>query len=268
MSIRETLEHENVTGIRVGRFNMGINTTFILYKVDNTLIDTGPSNQWNTVKKFVEESKINKVILTHHHEDHSGNAAKIANLLDLTPIAPQLSQRKLTHGFKIPPVQKVIWGSSEPVQTLEYPQNISLTDYLSVHPVHVPGHAKDLHCLHVPEKGWLFTGDLYISKSVYMLRADENLAEIVKSLQTALNLDFEIAFCAHRGILKNGKKSLTEKLNNIVQLCEKVQTMQKKGTPLKTITRRLLGSESFVSYASAFNFSKINLVKEAMKVPL
>ncbi len=79
MSVWEHVSHGAVKGIRVGRFNQGINTTFVVYAYHDVLIDTGPINQWQHVSQFVTESQINHVLLTHYHEDHSGNASNIKN---------------------------------------------------------------------------------------------------------------------------------------------------------------------------------------------
>ena len=49
MAVRNTYDHENgphsVHGFRTGRFDFGINTTFIIYRLGETLIDAGPTNQ-------------------------------------------------------------------------------------------------------------------------------------------------------------------------------------------------------------------------------
>ena len=61
----------------MGRTNRALNTTCIVYRLGDTIIDTGPSNQWAHVKKFIEERDVDQVMITHHHEDHSGNGSRI-----------------------------------------------------------------------------------------------------------------------------------------------------------------------------------------------
>lgn len=91
MSIRQHYKYEVVEGFKVGRFNLGINTQFIVYWIADTVIDTGPSNQWKYVKSFLLQQPVRQLLLTHQHEDHSGSAQKF----NLTPRAPSLSQEKL-----------------------------------------------------------------------------------------------------------------------------------------------------------------------------
>jgi glyoxylase-like metal-dependent hydrolase (beta-lactamase superfamily II) len=117
--------------------DFGINTTFIIYRIGETLIDAGPSNQWSTIKRVLKLLTIKTLLITHHHEDHSGNANRISKLKKLMPYAPLLGQDKLAKG---------------------YPS---------------PGHTKDLTCLFLPEQKYLFSGDMYISKSLKYLRADD-----------------------------------------------------------------------------------------------
>ncbi len=47
--------------------------------------------------------------------------------------------------------------------------------------VHAPGHSPDMTCYLEAERGWLFTGDLYITSKPCFFRADENSARIVGS---------------------------------------------------------------------------------------
>lgn len=266
MPIRNNYSFENVEGARVGRLNFGINTTFIVYRIDDTVIDCGPPNQWKFVKSFLAEKPIRQLLITHHHEDHSGNAASIAKTFDLLPFAPALSYTDLKNGFKIPPVQKLVWGNPIPVKTQTVTENLVLKDGNRIFPVHTPGHAYDLTCYFIPGKKWLFSGDLYISRSLRYLRADENLEMLIESIRKVLKLDFEIIFCPHRGIVEDGKSAMNDKLNNLISICEQAQSLRSKGLKEKQIVHAILGKEDMLSYMSGFDICKTNLIREALKV--
>lgn len=268
MPIRERYQHEHLEGARVGRFNFGINTTFIVYRLGGTLIDTGPANQWSSVRKFISEKPVKRLLLSHHHEDHSGNAARIAREYQLTPLAPELGREKLARGYRTPPVQRFIWGRPKPVETDPLPESLTLEDGTRVEAIHTPGHAKDLHVFFLPEKGWLFSGDLYISRKIRYLRADENLGQIIESIRRVLTLEFETLLCAHRGVLENGREALAEKYQNILHLCEQSQSLAGEGLGLTDIMHKLLGPEDQFARLSGGNFSKANLIKEALAVSL
>lgn len=268
MSIRQYYKHQNVEGCKVGRFNLGINTQFIVYRIGDTVIDAGPSNQWRYVKNFLTQSSVRQLILTHHHEDHSGNAQRIADTFKILPKAPKLSQQKLANGYPTPMVQKIIWGNPKKTKTQPIADTEFLSDGSTIQPVHTPGHAKDLTCYLLPKQGYFFSGDLFIARNLKLLRKDEDLPLLVDSLRKAVALDFEIMFCPHGGIFTNGKEMLSAKLNNILTLCEKAQTLSKEGFETSEITLKLLGPEGAVGKLSRGNFSKANLIKQCLNVSL
>ncbi|OUS34049.1 MBL fold metallo-hydrolase [Oleispira antarctica] len=272
MTVRNTYLYENgpysVHGFRTGRFDFGINTTFIIYRIGETLIDAGPTNQWSTIKRVLKPLAIKTLLITHHHEDHSGNANRISKLKKLTPYAPLLGQDKLAKGYPTPLIQKLIWGSPLKVQTQTLPESLIVNEnsdsQVEVIAIPTPGHAKDLTCLFLPEQKYLFSGDMYISKSLKYLRADENLTQLIDSLRKLIKLDFEILFCPHRGIVEQGKKALEEKLENLLDLCNKSQKLMHDGLDEEQIVNKLLGPEDGLAKMSKFNISKGNLIRQAM----
>lgn len=272
MTVRNTYDFENgphsVHGFRTGRFDFGINTTFIIYRIGTTLIDAGPTNQWPTIKRVLKPLNIDTLLITHHHEDHSGNANRISKLKKLTPYAPALGQAKLARGYPTPLIQKLIWGSPLKVETQTLPDQLIINQdsasETEVIAIPTPGHAKDLTCLFLPEQKYLFSGDMYISKSLKYLRIDENLTQLIQSLRKLIALDFEILFCPHRGIVEEGKKALQEKLENLLTLCRKSQELMKQGLNEGEIINQLLGPEDGLAKLSKFNISKGNLIRQAM----
>ena len=272
MTVRNTYEYENgpfsVYGFRTGRFDFGINTTFIIYRLGETLIDAGPSNQWPTIKRVLKPLNIQTLLITHHHEDHSGNANRISKLKKLLPYAPALGQEKLASGYPTPILQKLIWGSPLKVQTQTLPKTLIINkgspSAAEVIAIATPGHAKDLTCLFFPKQKYLFSGDMYISKSLKYLRSDENLEQLMNSLEQLIALDFDILFCPHRGIVKKGKKALEEKLENLLNLCRQSQELMEQGLTESEIVIQLLGPEDRLAKISKFNISKGNLIRQAM----
>ena len=268
MPIRERFQLDKVDGARIGRFDNGFNTTFVIYRIGNTLIDAGPSNQWQFVRAFADERPVDALLLTHHHEDHSGNAAAIAKRHNITPYAPALSDRKLSAGFRIPPIQRWYWGLPVPVETQPLPAQMTLADGTTIQVIHTPGHAKDLHCLYLPDEGWLFSADLYIARRLKLLRVDENLTDMIHSITRVLTLDFDVIFCAHRGTIKDGKQRLTDKRNNLLAFCEQAQTHHAQGLAVDQIVAKMLGPDALLTKLTNYNFSKRNLVTQALRFPL
>jgi glyoxylase-like metal-dependent hydrolase (beta-lactamase superfamily II) len=162
----------------------------------------------------------------------------------------------------------LIWGSPLKAQTQTLPESLLINEgfdaQAEVIAIPTPGHAKDLTCLFFPVQKYLFSGDMYISKSLKYLRADENLSQLIQSLRTLIKLDFEILFCPHRGIVENGKQALEEKLTNLLTLCDDAQQLMQQGLTEEQIVIKLLGPEDGLAKLSKFNISKGNLIRQAM----
>lgn len=264
MAIWKRYQYQNLDGLKVGRMNQGVNTQFIVYRIGDTLIDSGPSNQWKYVKSFVQASPVSQLLLTHHHEDHSGNAARIAELCGLTPKAPELGRPKLASGYKTPVLQRIVWGAMLPVETQALSDVEYLSDGTKVECIHTPGHAKDLTCFLMPEKGYFFSGDLYIAPKLKLLRADENLKQLVSSIETVLEKDFDTIFCPHAGVIENGKEALGRKRDAILALAEQARALHEKGMDVSDVVKALLGPEDITAKLTRGNFSRRNLIEQCL----
>ncbi len=267
MAVLDSFSYHDLDAHRVGRFNLGINTSFICYRLGGTLIDCGPSNQWKYVKPFVEQKPFHQVLLTHHHEDHSGNARNIHKLSGVQPRAPDITIDILKRGFKIPPTQRIIWGQAGRVEAQNIPQELAIGGE-KAKPVFTPGHAKDMTCYLLENRGWLFSADLYIANHLKFLRSDEHIPTLLRSTKKALECDFDTLICPHRGIVENGQKKLKEKYDYIIELSQRAQALQHSGLNQIAITHSLLGKEGLMSKLSGYNFSKRNLIKSCLEVDL
>ncbi len=266
MAVIDRFSFEGLEGLRVGRFNIGINTSFIVYRLDGTVIDTGSTNQWRYVKAYLQEKPLEQLILTHHHEDHAGNTGSITELTGIKAVAPELTVEKIRHSFKTPLLQKIIWGSPRKADADVLPDDFQLSNGEQVTAIHTPGHAQDMTCYLLPERGWLFSADLYLANKLKILRADENIPEILKSIERVLEYDFDIICCPHRGIVHDGATKLKEKHDYIVNIAGDAQKLREEGLPVKQIALKLLGKEDLFAKLSGYNFSRRNLIASCLDV--
>jgi glyoxylase-like metal-dependent hydrolase (beta-lactamase superfamily II) len=260
----ERIEHNEIEGLRVGRFGSRINTTCIVYRLGSTVIDTGPPNQWRAVRRFLVEREVRRVVVTHHHEDHSGNLAPIRRTLESKIYSPSAGVAPLRDGFVLRLYQKVIWGRPDRVQSEALPDEIEIGHGRALRAIPSPGHSTDMTCYLEAQRGWLFTGDLFISQGSRYLRADEDMREQIESLRRILALDFETVFCSHRGVVRSGKKAIRGKLDFLESLCERVRQLRNEGWSSGQITRSLLGREDWLSWMTGFHFSKRNLIRACL----
>lgn len=264
MSITERIKHEAVEGLRAGRFDFGLNTASICYRLGDLLIDTGCANRWPQVRAFATERHLRQVLLTHHHEDHSGNAARLWRQTGAQILAPQASLAPLLQGWPLRSYQLLLFGRPQRVAAMPVPERLELADGFRLQTIATPGHAADLVCYLEPERGWLFTGDLFISERTRFLRQDEDLETHLNSLRRLLDYDFNTIFCAHRGLVVNAQAALATKLERLETLCGEARRLHQQGISARVITRRLLGREERVSLVTGGHFTKRNLINACL----
>jgi glyoxylase-like metal-dependent hydrolase (beta-lactamase superfamily II) len=263
MAVIETFDYRDLKAIRVGQSAARTNTSFIVYRLGSTLIDTGPANQWEYVQTFVQQDPLATVLLTHHHEDHSGNAANILELTGIRAIAHEKALHYMRDGFELSEHQLGFWGQPGQLQTAALPDKL-VCDGESVEAIYAPGHADDMLCFLWRDRGWLFSADLYLANRLKVLRHDEHLPTLINSLRDVLSRDFETLICAHRGVVDNGKSALQEKLDFLLQLSADVQALRQKGWEVEAIRQELLGDE----LPFTLLFSKENLIRSCLDVEL
>jgi glyoxylase-like metal-dependent hydrolase (beta-lactamase superfamily II) len=260
MGIRERIRWRDIEGVRVGRYGRRVNTTCILWRLESTLIDTGPSNQWRFVRKFAAETPLQQVIATHHHEDHAGNLAELRRLGIPRLLAPRESLGLLADGFPLQMYRRVAWGRPGRIHVEPLPELIELPDGGQLQPLLLPGHSPDMTCLLDRNRGVLFGADLYVGGRLRYLRQDENLNGIIASLEQIVEVDFDTLLCSHRGVVQSAREKLRAKLDYLEELRSKALALHAEGIEVEQISLRLLGKEDLVSHLSRGHFSKRNLI--------
>lgn len=257
----ERFEFQDIEGLRVGKYPYKLNTACILYRLGNTLIDTGPPNMWKVVQKFVSERDVNQILITHHHEDHGGNAGPIQRQANCEVLIHENGLTPMRDGFLMELYRKIVWGRPEKVEAKPWQGEMNLSNGMTLIPYYTPGHSDDSSCYLEPNRGWLFSGDLYIVSRPHSMRYDENPWDLINSLENLLHCDFEVLFCAHRGVVSNGKQAIQSKLNFLRELGESILELHERGYSQKAITRKLLGKEDLLALITYYTFSKQNFVK-------
>lgn len=263
-SVQRRVDWGPVEGLQVGRFNFGVNTLFTVYRIGSTLIDAGPPNRWPQIRNFAGQRRLETVLLTHHHEDHSGNAAWLQRYFQAQVLAPQLSLGLLRDGFPIQFYRRQVWGVPPRFEAEALPERWEDPAGYHWQVISTPGHADDMVCLYEPNQGWLFSADLYVASRVRYGRREDRLDQEIQSLQTCSKLDFGQLFCSHRGPISNGPHALKSKLDYLVSLRQQVRQLHASGLSIGQIQRRLLGREDFVSYLSGFHFCKAHLIRACL----
>ena len=267
MAVSERFEYESVEGIRVGRLRFKFNTTCIVYCLGQTGIDCGPSNQWRFVKSFLRRRKVSRVLLTHHHEDHAGNGMRCQQELGIDVLASAACRQLVETTLSIPSHRRLCWGNLLPFSPQVIDEVVELEQGMTLRAIPCPGHADDMVCYLEPQRGWLFSGDLYVASNTKYMLKDENPHLMIESLKTVLSYDFDTLFCSHRGVIRRGRRALRKKLEFLQTTLETVRQMRDKGISEHRITRTLLGREDWMTLVTQYHFSKRNFIERLLDDP-
>jgi glyoxylase-like metal-dependent hydrolase (beta-lactamase superfamily II) len=177
MNIIKTDYFGDVESIRLGYGTIGppLMSVF-MYVVDGLVIDTGQHHMAKALPELLRQKDLNRIVLTHHHEDHSGNAALISSLHAIPVMGHRLTAAKMESGFPILPYQRLVWGKAPPLKVTPLDRVIE-TDRFTFTPVYTPGHSKDHTVFLEKQRGWLFSGDLYLNNRIKFFRSDERFAD-------------------------------------------------------------------------------------------
>lgn len=236
MSQVHFFEKDGVKAIKMGHAYVGKPFFFVhLYWLDGLLIDSGQRKMKNHLLNFVQGLPIEQIALTHHHEDHSGNIKALQELYPQVSIWAGDETRSLVKsGYKIKNYQKFVFGNMPPTEgLLPFPKEIKTSKY-ALTPIFTPGHSPDHYAFLEKQKGWLFSGDLYLGK-IKFTRQDENVPQMIESIKKVLQYDFEVLFCAHHPRLKDGKQHMQAKLQYLEDLQGKVRQLHSQGHSIQEI---------------------------------
>ena len=236
-----------------------------VYLIDGLLVDSGPPNLAHDVRRLVSNLAVRQCVTTHHHEDHSGNHGLLAAELRITPLAHANGVSRLAVADTHPQLyRRVAWGARAPAPAALLGEGLE-TSRFRFRVIHTPGHATDHVALFEPERGWLFSGDLYLAPRLRYLRADEDVYAMMDSLRRVLALEPQVLFCQHRGRVEQGAARLRDKLHFLVELGERIHELHGRGWSDAAIARALPGSDLLWRVWTGGDFSKRNFVRAFLR---
>lgn len=200
-----------------------------------TLIDTGTSGHGMEILKTIDRAgldsrRLDSIIITHLHGDHTGSLAELRRLRAVKVYAHEAEAdaieegrilRASTPGPSFPAsiaVTLLLKGSGSKQQEgcpvdmrLKGDEQLKLGG--GVHIIASPGHTKGHICCLLPREGILLTGDAAWGgsrPSVPVLFEDRKKG--LETLRQLGSMDFETAYFSHgRAISKNASQKFSEK---------------------------------------------------------
>lgn len=219
------------------------------------LIDAGFAGVAADMARLIAETTPAGVIITHHHEDHAGNAELLAARGIPLQIAAD-TERALRTPHRIRFYRRFTW---QPAPLLRSPVDPFAHDALQVIPT--PGHSSDHHAVWDAERRTLYAGDLYLGVKVRVAHEDEDPFALLASLHRAIALEPAHMFCAHRGYVSDATSALRAKAAWLSDAIGEVQRGAERGESMDEIRRRIFGRRPLTHYFSGGEYSPDNFVR-------
>ncbi|MEM6792397.1 MAG: MBL fold metallo-hydrolase [Acidobacteriota bacterium] len=228
-----------VTRFRMARYYAGRPAMAAhCYAIGDTLVDTGFPAARREIYEAAAAAGIRKVLLTHHHEDHAGNAGVLKNA-GVEVFASAMTARLVGTDLPLPFYQHYAWGRTGPTEVQVLDEGTVAIGPHEAQILPAPGHAIDQVVFFVPDEGWLFAGDVFIHERVKIFRRDEDFAATLRTLRSLVQLDFDVLFCGHRPVASAGDEALVRKLEWLEEIEAGVRERHSAGDPVGEIVRRL-----------------------------
>ena len=97
-----------------------------------------------------------------------------------------------------------MWGWPEPSKGKQLADGEMIrTENFNFQVIYTPGHSPDHICLYEPERGWLFSGDLFIGGRDRALSADFDIWGVIQSLKKITDLPLSKLFPGSAHVREN-----------------------------------------------------------------
>ena len=263
----ETNQFEEIVQIKMSRVIGGKPLYWVAaYLVDGLLIDTGCKHTADELIKFLEEQTLRLAVNTHYHEDHVGAYYLLKQKFGIEIFAHYESVSLINQVPQLYPYQEMVWGYPEPTKVDCLSEEIK-TDHLHFEVVETPGHCKGHIALVEPEKGWCFSGDLFVSEKPKVVRPEENIREIMESMKKLIDLKTHrlILLTSIGKVVQDGRRALQSCLEYLQDVSQRAKQLEKEGLSIDTIRDKLFDREDHLAGFTDGQFSSENLIRAALR---
>jgi glyoxylase-like metal-dependent hydrolase (beta-lactamase superfamily II) len=252
----DVVRYDDVHRVRMWtRRSVAVGYDVSAYLVRGILVDTGFRHVAGDLVRALEELRPRGVIVTHWHEDHAGNAARLA-ASRLPMWMADYTEQKLRARPRMKLYRHWTWG-----RPLALAGDVTPLDPAPLRVISTPGHSPDHHVVFDANTATLFSGDLWLGVKVRIMGYAENPYEIIASLRTAIALQPRRMFDAHRGMVDKPIDALNAKRAWLEETVDAIERRLDAGDSERAIVRAVLGGEERTALVSQGEYSRRNLVR-------
>lgn len=239
------------------------------YLVDGLMIDSGCAHTAQELLAALKGTPPRLLVNTHSHEDHIGaNGDLVAHYHPESIYAHPLALRVLADPRRMQPLQpyrRLFWGWPKPSIAEAVIDGFTfMTEHFHFKVVHTPGHSPDHLCLYETERGWLFSGDLFVGGRDRALGAGYNIWQIIASLKRIEGLQPSTLFPGSAQVRFNPGVELASKIAYLEELTGRILNLHQRGWSFGKIMRSVCGPPMQVEFITLGHFSRRHLVRSCL----
>ncbi|MEV5322947.1 MBL fold metallo-hydrolase [Nonomuraea sp. NPDC052634] len=194
-----------------------------------TVVDTGIATSAAEIAAAIEElgmrkGDVRRVVLTHHHEDHSGGAAEISGWGEVSVMAHWQDAPVIRGDVPVPPLDLTdeerelhrdlgahLLPAAPPCRVDQELKDGDVIDFGGgAHVLHQPGHTDGSIALYLPRFGVLFTGDTvaHVNGQVTPGVFHRDRAAALRSFLRLADVDADLACVGHGAPITGARAAL------------------------------------------------------------
>jgi len=199
------------------------------YRIGGVLLDTGCANALGDLEQLRVADRVDRVYLTHEHEDHVGACSYFARKSSV--FAPKYTIDLLRDPPTITEFFRFVWGQPEAVTGIELvPPRFSVGD-LDFQVIPLTGHGREMVGFYEARQGWLFSADSVPPPSKkFIAMNDENIPQMISTMEKILELDVKVLFDGHKGPIESPEHYIRERVDYLKEIKQKVKALHESGT--------------------------------------
>jgi glyoxylase-like metal-dependent hydrolase (beta-lactamase superfamily II) len=115
-------------------------------------------------------------------------------------------------------------------------------------------------CLYEPDRGWLFTGDLFVGGHDRALRAGYDIWKIIASLKIIAALPATRLYPGSARVREQPAEALSAKITYLEETGERILDLYQQGWSAKEIVPEVCGGPMLIELITMGHFSRRHLV--------